>query len=101
VSDYPQHEKFTKALAQPQDGVLNKQFACPECGKRYFTNCSHPCIVCLVWTVPVAFDQSHYKFAPCECGHAYYRHFDTYDNMRAVGCKYCDCFIPVDAPESA
>jgi len=27
----------------------------------------------------------------CECGHPYYRHFDTYDNMRAVGCKYCHC----------
>lgn len=27
----------------------------------------------------------------CVCGHAYYRHFDTYDDMRNVGCKYCDC----------
>lgn len=27
----------------------------------------------------------------CECGHPYYRHFDTYDNMWAVGCKYCEC----------
>jgi len=25
----------------------------------------------------------------CECGHPYYRHFDTYDEMRPVGCKYC------------
>jgi len=28
----------------------------------------------------------------CQCGHPYYRHFDTYDHMRHVGCKYCDCF---------
>lgn len=28
----------------------------------------------------------------CECGHAYYRHFDSYDDMRNIGCKYCDCF---------
>lgn len=28
----------------------------------------------------------------CECGHPYYRHFDTYDNMANVGCKYCGCF---------
>lgn len=28
----------------------------------------------------------------CECGHAYHRHFDSYDDMRAIGCKYCDCF---------
>lgn len=27
----------------------------------------------------------------CVCGDSYYRHFDTYDNMRAVGCKYCEC----------
>lgn len=27
----------------------------------------------------------------CECGHPYYRHFDTYDHMAAVGCKYCQC----------
>lgn len=28
----------------------------------------------------------------CKCGHPYHRHFDGYDNNRAVGCKYCDCF---------
>lgn len=28
----------------------------------------------------------------CECGHSYYRHFDTYENMRPVGCKYCACY---------
>jgi hypothetical protein len=27
----------------------------------------------------------------CECGHAYYRHFDTYDEMYPNGCKYCKC----------
>lgn len=25
----------------------------------------------------------------CECGHSYYRHFDTYEDMEPVGCKYC------------
>lgn len=28
----------------------------------------------------------------CKCGHPYYRHFDTYEKMEHVGCKYCDCF---------
>lgn len=28
----------------------------------------------------------------CVCGHPYYRHFDTYENMLACGCKYCQCF---------
>src|SRR5438552_3968558 len=27
----------------------------------------------------------------CVCGHPYYRHFDTYEEMRPVGCKYCSC----------
>lgn len=27
----------------------------------------------------------------CVCGHAYYRHFDTYEDMEPVGCKYCEC----------
>lgn len=25
------------------------------------------------------------------CGHFYYRHFDTYEDMDPVGCKYCEC----------
>jgi len=28
----------------------------------------------------------------CECGHVYYRHFDSYENMEACGCKYCGCY---------
>jgi len=27
----------------------------------------------------------------CQCGHPYYRHFDTYENMACCGCKYCSC----------
>jgi len=27
----------------------------------------------------------------CECGHSYYRHFDSWENMMPVGCKYCGC----------
>ena len=25
----------------------------------------------------------------CECGHSYERHFDSYENMDPIGCKYC------------
>ena len=28
----------------------------------------------------------------CECGHTYYRHFDSYEEMDACGCKYCGCY---------
>lgn len=27
----------------------------------------------------------------CVCGHPYYRHFDTYEEMYPCGCKYCSC----------
>jgi hypothetical protein len=27
----------------------------------------------------------------CRCGHPYYRHFDTYEDMATIGCKYCQC----------
>ena len=33
----------------------------------------------------------------CICGHPYYRHFDTYEDMYPVGCKYCDCYTFVEA----
>lgn len=29
----------------------------------------------------------------CKCGHPYHRHFDPYQDMEPVGCKYCSCFI--------
>jgi hypothetical protein len=34
----------------------------------------------------------------CHCGHPYYRHFDSWDDMNAVGCKYCECpeFVPTE-----
>lgn len=38
----------------------------------------------------------------CVCGHVYYRHFDTYDNMANVGCKYrgsCECEGFCEEPE--
>lgn len=27
----------------------------------------------------------------CICGHPYYHHFDTYENMADACCKYCGC----------
>ena len=27
----------------------------------------------------------------CKCGHTYYRHFDSYEDMEDAGCKYCGC----------
>jgi hypothetical protein len=27
----------------------------------------------------------------CQCGHTYYRHFDSYEDRLPVSCKYCEC----------
>lgn len=35
------------------------------------------------------YDSNYGDDVMCQCGHPYYRHFDTYDKMSAVGCKYC------------
>ncbi len=39
----------------------------------------------------VSYDQAFGDDNLCECSHTYYRHFDSYDDMASVGCKYCDC----------
>ncbi len=36
----------------------------------------------------------------CLCGHSYHRHFDSYDAMRDVGCKYCACTDFKEDPDS-
>jgi hypothetical protein len=38
----------------------------------------------------------------CKCGHSYYRHFDSYENMAPVGCKYCQCdeFTPAEESDN-
>ena len=44
------------------------------------------------------YDPNYGDANKCICGHSYYRHFDSYDNMRPIGCKYCGCsrFEPVN-----
>ena len=37
------------------------------------------------------YDPTFDEYKECICGHPYYRHFDTYEDMRPVGCKYCGC----------
>lgn len=33
----------------------------------------------------------------CICTHPYNRHFDSYDHMKPVGCKYCVCSYFIEA----
>ena len=43
-------------------------------------------------TTLVFYDKNIGDDLPCKCGHVYYRHFDSYEDMRPIGCKYCSCF---------
>ena len=38
----------------------------------------------------------------CICGHTYYRHFDSWEDMADCGCKYCGCnnFVEATKKES-
>ncbi len=46
-----------------------------------------------------AYDKDFGDDRVCQCGHPYYRHFDTYEDMAPVGCKYCDCNHYVEPAE--
>ena len=37
----------------------------------------------------IEYDPAYGDDRECLCGHPYYRHFDYYDNMYPIGCKYC------------
>jgi hypothetical protein len=36
-------------------------------------------------------DENKNQDAECVCGHVYHRHFDSYEDMYPIGCKYCEC----------
>ena len=42
---------------------------------------------------PLSYDKNYGDDKLCECGHQYHRHFDGYEGMAAVGCKYCECGV--------
>lgn len=50
---------------------------------------------------PTPYDPKFGDDRMCLCNHPYYRHFDTYENMYPIGCKYCDCAGFIEKPETA
>lgn len=46
-----------------------------------------------ILNAPMGYDPKFGDDRLCLCGHSYYRHFDTYEEMMPVGCKYCHFYI--------
>lgn len=43
--------------------------------------------------IPPLYDPDFGDDKLCVCGHPYSRHFDPYEDMDPVGCKYCQCSV--------
>lgn len=57
------------------------------------TNISElPYIITERIVIDMAYNPNYGDNRICTCGHEYYRHFDSYEDMEPVGCKYCGCF---------
>lgn len=77
------------------NAAVDKCIACDgDAAKLTALKYSEPSHACI-------YDKTYGDDRLCECGHEYYRHFDTYDDMRHVGCKYCQCYTFVLAPEKS
>ena len=50
-----------------------------------------------VVTIDRSYNPKYGDNRKCTCGHVYYRHFDSYDDMYDCGCKYCNCYTFVEA----
>lgn len=55
-----------------------------------------PYLLEIVTTEKRSYNPNYGDQRTCECGHPYYRHFDSYEEMNPIGCKYCDCYIFVE-----
>jgi hypothetical protein len=52
-----------------------------------------PYIETLGLKIKLQYNPKYGDHRECNCGHPYHRHFDSYEEMSVVGCKYCGCFI--------
>lgn len=51
----------------------------------------HPYLATIRNEVVLTYNQQYGDYRVCQCTHVYVKHFDTYEEMAVVGCKYCDC----------
>lgn len=77
----------------PQDRNVWLEFEDGEqvCLGFVITDYYDPGAVGVVVDPPPTYDSNFGDDRICECGHPYYRHFDSYDQNYPIGCKYCHC----------
>lgn len=51
--------------------------------------------------IELQYDSEYGDEKLCKCGHSYDRHFDSYDCMKNIGCKYCPCHTFTEKPPEA
>lgn len=51
----------------------------------------HPYLATIRNEVVLTYNPQYGDYRVCQCTHVYVKHFDTYEEMAVVGCKYCDC----------
>lgn len=54
-------------------------------------NNEQPYIIKIVEVEVKSYNPKYGDHRVCKCGHDYGRHFDSYDDMDPIGCKYCIC----------
>ena len=56
-----------------------------------------PYLIEISETVIEKYNPNYGDLKICKCGHNYYRHFDSYNDMYPCGCKYCECYKFIEA----
>lgn len=72
---------------------MKKLIAEYECDQLNKQETENPYLETVTIKVDIKYNDKYGDDRECKCGHAYYRHFDTYEDMEAIGCKYCQCFL--------
>lgn len=79
---------YRDPLGTPFTEVVSRtEYQTGDASGPYITSCINMVLVAR------RHNKGYNQDTECKCGHPYYRHFDTYENMSPVGCKYCECFV--------
>ena len=76
----------------PEDRDALRKYAESLRAARESNSSDSPYIIKVESKEERAYNPNYGDLRICKCGHPYERHFDSYENMNACGCKYCSCW---------